>query len=86
MRYNTHPEKQLINKSKIYFFEVGGKQTIKLINQKNKKQTQTDKPLAKMIKKKKRQNREFPGGPVVRTLCFRSQGPRLVPGWGAKIV
>ena len=47
-------------------------------------------------KKKKRQNREFPGGPVVRTLCFRSQGPRFcaftlkgpgsVPGWGAKIV
>ena len=27
--------------------------------------------------------REFPGGPVVRTLCFRCRG--LISGWGTKI-
>ena len=31
------------------------------------------------------QDREFPGGPVVRTRCFHCQGPGLVPGRGTKI-
>ena len=29
--------------------------------------------------------RDFPGGPVVRTLCSHCQGPGLIPGWGTKI-
>ena len=28
---------------------------------------------------------EFPGGPVVRTLCFHCRGPSSIPGWGTKI-
>ena len=31
---------------------------------------------------------EFPGGPVVRTLCFRcttEEGTCSIPGWGTKI-
>ena len=29
---------------------------------------------------------EFPGGPVVRTLCFHCRGLDSVPGWGMKIL
>ena len=29
--------------------------------------------------------RKFPGSPVVRTLCFDSPGPGLIPGWGTKV-
>lgn len=25
--------------------------------------------------------REFPGGPVLRTLCFHCKGPRFHPAW-----
>ena len=28
---------------------------------------------------------EFPGGPVVRTLCFHCWGPGSIPGQGTKI-
>ena len=28
----------------------------------------------------------FPGGPVVRTLCFHYKGTGLLPGWGARIL
>ena len=31
--------------------------------------------------------REFPGGPVVRTLClFTVEGAGSIPGWGTKIL
>ena len=35
--------------------------------------------------------REFPGGPVVRTLCFHSmlspnEEPGSIPGWGTKVL
>ena len=30
-------------------------------------------------------NREFPGGPVVRTRCFQCNGPGSIPGRGTKI-
>ena len=30
--------------------------------------------------------REFPGGPVVRTLRFHCWGPGSIPGWGTKIL
>ena len=33
---------------------------------------------------KKYQYREFPGGPVVRTLCFHCWGPGSILGWGTK--
>ena len=39
-------------------------------------------------KKKKNVGRvqlNFPGGPVVRTLCFHYKGTGLLPGWGARI-
>ena len=29
---------------------------------------------------------EFPGGPVVRTQCFRCPGLCSIPGWGTKIM
>ena len=29
--------------------------------------------------------REFPGGPVVRTLRFHCPGQSSIPGWGTKI-
>ena len=31
-------------------------------------------------------NREFSGGPVVRTPCFHCQGSGLIPGQGTKIL
>ena len=34
---------------------------------------------------KQQKFREFPGGPVVRTLHFHCCGPGLIPGWGTKI-
>ena len=30
--------------------------------------------------------REFPGGPVVRTLCFHCRGHGSIHGWGTKIL
>ena len=33
----------------------------------------------------KRDQQEFAGGPVVRTLCSHSEGPGSVSGWGTKI-
>ena len=27
----------------------------------------------------------FPGGPVVKTLCFHCRGTRSIPRWGTKI-
>ena len=29
---------------------------------------------------------DFPGGPVVRTLCFHCRGMGSIPGWGIKIL
>ena len=37
-----------------------------------------------MGKKEKKQKREFPGGPMVRTLHFHSEGLGLIPGQGTK--
>ena len=28
---------------------------------------------------------DFPGDPVVKTLCFHCRGCGLIPGWGTKI-
>ena len=33
-----------------------------------------------------RKGQDFPGGRVVRTLCFHCRGPGSVPGWGTKIL
>ena len=35
--------------------------------------------------KKKKDCREFPGSPVVRTPCFTYEGPGSIPGRGTKI-
>ena len=40
-------------------------------------------PVSSAIKKRK--SWEFPGGPVVRTQCFRSCAPGLIPGQETKI-
>ena len=34
------------------------------------------------MKKKKKRARDFPGGPVVRTLCSKCRGPRFDPCLG----
>ena len=39
----------------------------------------------KNTNKQKKNFREFPGGPVVRTWCFHCQGLGSIPGWGTKI-
>ena len=36
------------------------------------------------LEKMKRKLREFPGDPVLRTLCFHCRG--TIPGWGTKIL
>ena len=33
----------------------------------------------------KKQNRDFPGGPVVKTLPSNVEGAGLIPDWGTKI-
>ena len=37
------------------------------------------------VEKKKRQTREFPGSPVVRTLLSTAGGIGLIPGWGTDL-
>ena len=39
-----------------------------------------------MEKKEKKQKREFPGGPMVKTLHFHSEGLGLIPSQGTKIL
>ena len=37
------------------------------------------------MKKEKKREEVFPGGPVVRTQRFQCHGPGSIPGWGTKI-
>ena len=52
----------------------------------NNTQVKMDEYFLQKIPNNKYKMKDFPGGPVVRTLRSQCRSPGLIPGWGIKIL
>ena len=69
---NTHTHTQERELASACFVKALGVATISRFNE-------------AIIMNENEKNRDFPGGPVVKTLHFHCRGKGSIPGWGTKI-